>query len=495
MADHLTMIAPSSSAGNASWANMGGDQPRFGPLNGRLVTQQAIMTNVGVHKGMHEWRAKQAADAKALPQNIFSRLLSTGTGDAWDLLHIKPLDLIFTYKKQLQTRDIDPYNENRVQGIATLNGLHIENKYVGNQAAFEDQFRCLGYTVRGWYFGKPDQPETGVAVMVHGSKNFFYRGYKNKPLFPGDRMMWSWPRVDPDEREVQRQQLGYDNDHPPEREAAIIEPLHYGTAHYFVQRELTLSFDDKNFSRYLYTKARPGASENVSRDHFAAISLRTILQLNSFITLAAFQAYTGIDLPTPNNNGQDGSALNDNDFNRNRAVEQTGFKELVAVGGKLVEQNPAAPGELQISRARQLTDAIKQKRSNQLEFWAAKLGCAPSAKPAAGDHARNMANAILAMTLQPLLCDRRLAKGADVRKFFSAQTALQALRPSRRADDRGVGLEWNEQTVVGSLGYLQSSAATDVYHALGEAIERIQDRCVGTCLGYTVAGDWGDEYH
>lgn len=492
MASTLTMIAPSGTASNRSWANMGGDQPRFGPLNGRLTTQAPIMTNVGINKGMHEWRAKSANDFKIPSNRVFSRLLTTGRGDAYDLLHVKALDGILAYKKQLQTRDIDPYNENRAHGIATLNGLNIESRFENNDAAFHDQFTFLGYSMRDWLFGRADQPETGVAVMVHGSKNFFYRGYKNKPLYPGDRMMWSLPSTNPQIREQQEAQLAGDADHPVERQAIIIEPLHYGQAHYFVQYEISMSFADRNFNRYLYHRIRPGASEAVSRDQLAAIAFRSLLQFAAFSTLAVFQLYTGIDLPTPNNNGAEGSALNDNDFNRNHPVERTVFKNLIQVGSPIVVNNN---GELSMSADVVLTPELQEKRSNQLEFWAAKLGCAPTAKPVAGDHAENMTNAILAMTLSSLLGDSGLSKGVEVQKLFSPQRRLQAKRPSRRADERALSPEWNETSVVGCLGYLQNSVATDVFHCVGDAIERVQDRCIGTCLSYTVPGDWGDEYH
>ena len=76
-----------ASSDGRSWANMGGGgdmQPKFGALNGKLVTQQPIMTNVSVNLEMHQWRQKDAGDYTLPNEQIFNRLLSTGTsGDAY----------------------------------------------------------------------------------------------------------------------------------------------------------------------------------------------------------------------------------------------------------------------------------------------------------------------------------------------------------------------------------------------------------------------------
>ena len=402
-------------------------------------------------------------------------------------MHIQPLDYLLCYKGERGTSEMDPYKAEYVQGFATLNGLRIDLKRFPTQASFEDQFRVIGPAMRGMRFGKADQPETGVAAMVHGSKNFFYRGFKGQALYPGDRFCWRLPSIFLEQRERERSLIGADNEHPEMREAVIIEPLSYDRAHHFVQHELTRSFDKSSRDRYLFTRTKPGANDSPSRDQFAAIALRSLLQLNAFFTLAFYSLYTGQPLVTPGGGAQ-GSAVNDQDFNLNVAAEETYMKDLVSGSKRIV---PQPNGTLQVSD-QPLSDAEKKARAYQLEFWAAKIGCAPNAKGPAGRHHHNLINAILASTYQPLLMDRGLAQGVSVLKLFTPEMQATAKRSvSRNIVER----EWNPQSVVGQLGYLQSSAATDAYKALGEAIERVQDKCLGTCLSYTVPSDWGDEFH
>jgi hypothetical protein len=434
-----------------------------------------------------EIREENRDDYRIPADEIFGRRLSSGNSDAREYLHVKQLDLLFCYKRQLFTRQADELKAQRVPVVHVWNCARIEKEF-RTQAQYENQFRWLGYAAMDFTF-RQEQVQSGLACNAHGGKNYFYRGFKNKPMFVGDRMKWRLPSINPEICEQEKMLLAGDNTHPVERLAAIIEPMTYEDSHLFMQVELTRSFATAEAPNYSWAKMRPGSNEFVDRDRFAAIAFRALLQFTAFATLAAFSCYTGVELPTPGNGKvstiEDQMGL----FNANAVVERLSFSEA----RKTVIKPHPTDGTLLVDPAgRQYSEAEQLERGRRFEFWAAKVGCAPLAKGPLNNEFTNLINSILGMVMRPLLMDKKMANGTNVLNLFPSSMREQAIlttstaRVERRPDP---------SKVTGQLVEMQGSAVRDAFWTLGEAIEYTQDKCIGNSLNNTIAGQLGDEVH
>lgn len=436
MASTLTMVSVGGSQGSDTFSRFAQKREE---QNGQLVGQQIINFNVNVSHELAKVREENASDYKIPAEQLFGRKIGRGGSDPREFLHIRQLDLLFCYKRQLFTEASNEQKASRVTVINVWNAAKIEPQF-RTQQQYENQYRCLGYAAYDWTYRQGQQG--GLACNVHGSKNFFYRGYKDRPLFVGDRMKWGLPSIFLEERERQRGMLVGDDIHPLEREAPIIEPMSYSDVHLFLQAEITKSFANMARDDYSWHKLQPGSNEYVDRERFAAIALRTLLQFNSFCTLAAFSAYTGVDLPTPGNGRV--STIGDTTglFNANTVVERQSFPVVTQMRPSVDASGVLVPG------AAPLTETQLLERGRRLEFWAAKLGCAPAAKGPAGQEATNLINAILGMTLRPLLMNKGLSNGTDILRLFpssmrdEARLPVTGSRAERRPDSSKVCCVW-----------------------------------------------------
>jgi hypothetical protein len=143
--------------------------------NKPLITQQAVLYNAKVDTGLHEIRLGTLDNEDIPDSRKFGRLLSTGAGDAYDLLHLLPLEPTFYYRaQQLKTMSSDVFRETRISVFQTLNCSEIP---VGvTQEEFEDRFVYAGQPMRAVYFGKKPSVPMGVAMLIAGSKGMWNRG-------------------------------------------------------------------------------------------------------------------------------------------------------------------------------------------------------------------------------------------------------------------------------------------------------------------------------
>lgn len=470
-----------------------GSGPTF--REGKLVTQGPVMGQVDILPGLAEQRYRAAHDANIPEHRIMGREVATKDGSRqyglldhivcdWALIEV-PRDVIGTSSGDIKAH--------LPIACASLNGWALPGD-VKTQAQLEKRWMVFGAFVRNYRY-PGDNSGSGAATMVRGSKTCYFRGKKGDQLRPGDLAAWRLRSMDPKICKLEGLELANSDEHPADRLDVVIEPLTYTRTHQFLQRELTMSFSRQMRGRYTPSMLRGEGADIISDDARAVMALRTFTMLAAVNGIIVDSLYRGVEIPVPGNGVR--SALTPEMYQANLAAEKTQFHELIRAQGRVIEPS-ADKARLVVSPNKTVTPELISRRARIYEFLAAKLGLASSAANQFGDPAYEEIEAILGLTLQPLLMDPQLANGCQISRLFDEEARRKMKRPANFSSDRGLSQEWNPATVLGCLGHIQSSAAVNMFRTFGEATEEQHRHILFKSLSYSVAGQSGgsvDEMH
>lgn len=454
--------------------------------NGSLQLQQPIVCNYAVHPQMGSWRQDNLENKDIPRERLFTTVLGNGRGDEYALLHIQPLDLLFSFKDQGKCQPLDVMRESKTKVFSVWNAAEIP-KSITTQEEYEDLYGFRGFAAKPFMFGKSWQPDMGVAGYVAGSKGFYNRGWSE--FYPGDKAAWSLPSINPVLREEQRELLPSDVEHPKLRDAAIVNRLTYEDSHQFIQKELTQSFSDNVGKEYLWSVTMPQSNTYVSDNRRVAIALRNFVCWSAVAAISVLQSYGMVTINSPSSSPAISNSFSDPldpaIYNRNRAVEDRALREVIQ------QKHEYDINTGTISHRGPLSAIEFNTRANNLIWLASKLGQMPLVSQRIHP-AYNVINAICGVGLKSLLMDPGLHKAFDIERFFpkTMRDGASIIGNSRLDLSR----QYNTSRPVGSLKYAQDSISKKTFHAFGQAIARVESHTVGIVMSNSRPGEWTDAY-
>lgn len=447
-------------------------------LMGIHKPQRTVTINVQISPAMLEKRSRAAKDASISDEKRYGTTISSGNGVPGDLLSINEFEPLFARIAPVPTGNYAHMSEPAIYGFQAVNAMVIPDT-VETDDQVNNEYRCIGISMRPWNFSVIEQINNGVASAVSGSIPLWNNG--KYPWHPGDRLVARFPSKNVQKRAADETDKPHIPGEDRRRMRPYIEPLRFQDERLSFESELTKSFNPDAFANYAidsYLKAnypdrKTGGAER------AAAGLRHFVAYVAFCALALYELKDGNAAALPAvAAAAGGRGLDEAQYNDFRARLGGNGGDDKMLDSVLSTLRANGGGAAEAFEARLLT-------------LQAVLGLLPVRANAPGQMlkpATTFIEQINGLALHRFFTDHKLQTFFNVTRLFRPERTANALRAS---DSSGLGQDFNIDDPIGMLAYAQQALPAAYMAGQNTAIEMRQNRYVATAYEYAPRGKRG----